>query len=249
MKKKLLVTIMTLAIVASTVACGKELEPAKNNSADEASTAEVSEETSDEDASVEASDEASTESSTEDSEAEGNITGTINGSTYENEFFNIRIATENYKFASEEEVKALNSEVRDGDDDEAVKKAIDDGLVMVVASAQDPSQQNSLTVIVEKVGVLATALTDEKSVLEATKPGILSSFTEQGITDVTAEIENTTFLGEEHPSIILKASMSGVTVYSRTVCLIKSGYVSLYSITGLDSEAFDEVLSKAEKIK
>ena len=112
-KKKLLVTMIALALSASSVACGaQKVEPAKNNNIEsEAPAEDTSSESSSEAASEDASSEESNASASSDS-----ISGVVNGTTYENKYFGVKFALgDNFKFANDEELQTLNSTITDLD--------------------------------------------------------------------------------------------------------------------------------------
>ena len=110
------------------------------------------------------------------------------------------------------------------------------------------SNGSTFNVTIQSVGSIVGALVDEKTVLEQGKQSAIDALEAQGFTDVTAEIENFTFLGEEHPTIVMKGSVQGIPVHERSVCLIKGGYISLYSVLGLDADSSDAILTNAEKL-
>ena len=246
MKKKLLVTMLTLAIAASSVACGSQkIEPAKNNDAVEATSAEAA---PSEDSSETAAEDSSSESS-DSSDSGENISGEISGNTYENKFFDVKIALDdNYHFATEEELKTLNSTITDMNifsDNKAAQKALDNGTVMIVTYAVDGTTGKTLNVVLQSVGSLQGALANEQSLLEAGKKDTIAALEGQGLTDVTATIETVTFLGEEHPSLLLSAKINGADLYQRCICLIKDGYIANFTASGLEKDSFDKDLLNA----
>lgn len=249
MKKKLLVTILTLALTASFVGCGpQKIEPAKNNNAESEAPAE---EASSEASSADVAEEASSASS-ESSESGDSISGEIDGNTYTNKYFGVKIALDNnYHFATDEELQTLNSTITDLNifsDNAAAKKALDNGTVMIVTYAVDGTTGKTLNVVLQSVGTLTGALANEQSLLEAGKKDTISALEAQGLTDVTATMETVTFMGEEHPSLLLTAKVNGADLYQRCICLIKDGYIANFTASGLDKEQFDKDLLSATKL-
>jgi len=248
MKKKLLVTMIALALSASSVACGtQKVEPAKNNNVESEAPAE--------EASSSASSEAAAESSSaEESDAStssDSISGVVNGTTYENKYFGVKFALgDNFKFANDEELQALNSTITDMDafkDNKAAKKALDSGSIMVVTYAVDGTTGKTLNVVLQSVGSLAGALANEQSIMESQKEPSISALEAQGLTDVTADMETVKFLGEDHPSLVLKAKINGTVLYQRCICLIKDGYIITFTGSGLEADNYDAELLSAEK--
>jgi len=256
MKKKLLLTVLTVALATCSVACGSsKLEPAKNS--DAAETTSIVESASDdassedsESATESASEESSADTSADDSET--SISGEINGNTYENDYFNIKIdLTDDYKFATNDELIQINSALSNSDafkNNKVAKKLLDDGNMMIVAYAVSESGK-SLNVVLQSIGTFVGGIVDEESILEAGKAEAIKGLEAQGLTDITVETEKVTFLGEEHVSLLTKAKANDTIIFQRAICLIKDGYISLYTASGVDAETFDKVLLDATTVK
>ena len=258
MKKKIIVTMLALTLAAGAVGCSNTKEaPEDNGAAVEASTAEdasamESTEEAVEEASVEAIAEASKELTDEEREAMHNmldVTGYIKDNSYENSFFNAKFdLDDSFKFADSSELKELNALDIDFDDEDAVKEAIENEGMVVVAYASDKTDSapanNIFSVMIEDVGLQGGSIADEKGYLESRKDVIASS-----LPNSTAEIDTVTFLGEEHYSLYLEANINGTKIYKRYVCRFENKYASLYSIIGRDADTFDEVIKKSEKVR
>ncbi len=248
MKKKLVVMMVTLALTASSVACGApKIEPAKNNDAVEADSSEAApaDETTEE-ASEEASEAATADASAEEDSNES-ISGSISGNTYENKYFNVKYTLgDNYRFATEDEIKTLNSALGDLDaikDNKAAKKALDEGAVMTVAYAMDSTKGKTLTVVIQSVNSIVGSLINEEAILTAGKADVEKGLEAQGLSNVTSEVENVTFLGEEHPSLKITGTINGAVLNERMVCLVKGNYIILFAASGLDNDFDSELLS------
>ena len=243
MKKKILVALLTLTLAISSIACSSQkIEPAK--------TTNASSETSSEASPNENSGENSTSENTVTIDIDKNISGAINVTTYENKFFQVKIALgDAYRFATEEELQTINSkiaEISGLEDEEATKKALEKG--MSVAYAVDAKSNKALNIVLLSVGSVAGALTNEQSFIESQKNETISSLEAQGLTDITSEIQKINFLGEDHLSILSTANMNGSNLYQRQICLIKDGYIIIFAASGLDKEKFDSELLNAEKL-
>ena len=118
---------------------------------------------------------------------------------------------------------------------------------MVVTYAVDGTTGKTLNVVLQSVGSLAGALANEQSIMESQKEPSISALEAQGLTDVTADMETVKFLGEDHPSLVLKAKINGTVLYQRCICLIKDGYIITFTGSGLDADNYDAELLSAEK--
>ena len=262
MKNKIIVTMITLAMATGAVACSNVKSETNNNSAGiEDSTVEavasmesleeVAEEVTEE-ASVEASDDVAKPLADEERKkmhAMLDPTGYLEGNSYENSFFNVRFdLDDNYIFSTVDELKELNGIDGDFNNDPALTQYISAGNMVVVAHASDKtdatSANNIFEVMIQGVELEVGMSGNEEAFLEECKSSVLPS-----LPNATAEIENITFLGKEHPSLYIKANVNGVDVYKRYVCLFKPQLVSLYSVTGLDADTFDEVIKNAEMVQ
>ena len=250
MKKRFIVAILSIALAIGAVGCSQApLEPAKNNNVTDTASEEPSYEKK---TFMEAFSEETSSEASSGTTSGGFTSGEINDNSYENSFFNVKFAlNENYKFATDEELEKINSSLADMDvmkDNAKAQEAIDEGAIMTVAHASNSIARSTFNVTIQSVGSIAGALVDESTVLEQGKDGAIRALEAQGYTDVSAEIEDFTFLNEEHPSIVMKGTINGLEFHERSVCLMKDGYISLYSILGIDAGRVDDTLAGAEKL-
>lgn len=257
MKKKLLVAMLAMMIMASSVACGdtssesnkgplkageesSEAFELKEDSADE----EVSEATAEE--STEAASEASSEEATEVTADE--TAGHVDGQAYINELFNLKFNIDSdMSFADEAAVADLNSAAGDFTND-TIKKYVDEGKVMIVAYAADDTMLKSFNVAVQSVGSIVSTLVDEDTVLNASSGSVSEILEQQGFEDVTTEIDKVQFMGEEHSSLLISAKIQGIDYYERVCCLVDNGYVISLTTGGLTKDDVTHMFENAEKL-
>lgn len=261
MKKKLIISMITVAMVIGAVACANAKSEPNNSAGIEDSTAEAASSMETVEEAVEAvTEEAYVESSDDESKtltdeerkkmhAMLDATGYLEGNSYENGFFNVRFdLDDSYTFSDADELKELNGIDIDFNNDPMVTSAISDGNLVMVAYASDKTDttpaNNIFEVMMKGVELEVGLSGNEETFLEEFKSSVLPS-----LPNATAEIENITFLGKEHPSLFIKSNVNGVDIYKRYVCLFKPQFVSIYSVTGRDADTFDEVIKNAEIVR
>ena len=253
MKKKFLVAMLAMMIMASSVACGKtdtDKGPLKAGEESSEASFEIKEDSADEassEASVEeAASEASSEEATEVTADEA--AGHVDGQAYINENFNLKFNIDSdMSFADEQGVADLNNAAGDFTND-TIKKYVDEGKVMIVAYATDDTMLKSFNVALQSVGSLVTTLVDEETVLNASADSVVDLLTQQGFEDVTTEVDKVQFMGEEHSSLLISAKIQGIDYYERVCCLVDNGYVMSLTTGGLTKDDVTHLFENAEKL-
>lgn len=256
MKKKFLVAMLAMMIMASSVACGKtdtDKGPLKAGEESSEASFEIKEDSADEASSeasaleaVEAASEASSEEATEVTADEA--AGYVDGQAYINENFNLKFNIDSdMSFADEQGVADLNNAAGDFTND-TIKKYVDEGKVMIVAYATDDTMLKSFNVALQSVGSLVTTLVDEETVLNASADSVVDLLTQQGFEDVTTEIDKVQFMGEEHSSLLISAKIQGIDYYERVCCLVDNGYVMSLTTGGLTKDDVRHLFENAEKL-
>lgn len=256
MKKKFLVAMLAMMIMASSVACGKtdtDKGPLKAGEESSESSFEIKEDSADEasseasvEDSVEAASEASSEEATEVTADEA--AGYVDGQAYINENFNLKFNIDSdMSFADEQGVADLNNAAGDFTND-TIKKYVDEGKVMIVAYATDDTMLKSFNVALQSVGSLVTTLVDEETVLNASADSVVDLLTQQGFEDVTTEIDKVQFMGEEHSSLLISSKIQGIDYYERVCCLVDNGYVMSLTTGGLTKDDVTHLFENAEKL-
>ncbi len=256
MKKKFLVAMLAMMIMASSVACGKtdtDKGPLKAGEESSEASFEIKEDSADEASSeasaleaVEAASEASSEEAVEVTADEA--AGYVDGQAYINENFNLKFNIDSdMSFADEQGVADLNNAAGDFTND-TIKKYVDEGKVMIVAYATDDTMLKSFNVALQSVGSLVTTLVDEETVLNASADSVVDLLTQQGFEDVTTEIDKVQFMGEEHSSLLISAKIQGIDYYERVCCLVDNGYVMSLTTGGLTKDDVTHLFENAEKL-
>lgn len=256
MKKKFLVAMLAMMIMASSVACGKtdtDKGPLKAGEESSEASFEIKEDSADEASSeasaleaVEAASEASSEEATEVTADEA--AGYVDGQAYINENFNLKFNIDSdMSFADEQGVADLNNAAGDFTND-TIKKYVDEGKVMIVAYATDDTMLKSFNVALQSVGSLVTTLVDEETVLNASADSVVDLLTQQGFEDVTTEIDKVQFMGEEHSSLLISSKIQGIDYYERVCCLVDNGYVMSLTTGGLTKDDVTHLFENAEKL-
>lgn len=253
MKKKFLVAMLAMMIMASSVACGKtdtDKGPLKAGEESSEASFEIKEDSADEASSEvsveEAASEASSEEATEVTADEA--AGYVDGQAYINENFNLKFNIDSdMSFADEQGVADLNNAAGDFTND-TIKKYVDEGKVMIVAYATDDTMLKSFNVALQSVGSLVTTLVDEETVLNASVDSVVDLLKQQGFEDVTTEIDKVQFMGEEHSSLLISSKIQGIDYYERVCCLVDNGYVMSLTTCGLTKDDVTHLFENAEKL-
>ncbi|MBE5841853.1 MAG: hypothetical protein E7304_10670 [Butyrivibrio sp.] len=256
MKKKILVAMLAMMIMASSVACGNtdtDKGPLKSSEESSEAAFEIKEDSADE-ASSEASAEEAVEAASEASSEEATevtadaAAGYVDGQAYINENFNLKFNIDSdMTFADEQAVADLNNAAGDFTND-TIKKYVDEGKVMIVAYATDDTMLKSFNVALQSVGSIVSTLVDEETVLNASSTSVVEILEQQGFENVTTEIDKVNFMGEEHSSLLISAKIQGIDYYERVCCLVDNGYVMSLTTGGLTKEDVTHLFENAEKL-
>ena len=157
--------------------------------------------------------------------------GKVEGYTYINEYFGIKVEfDENWQFASEEELASGMDAVTD----ENARNMIENGAIVndVMASTtdyQDGTASQFLTQMSDFGPLAALMNLDPSAFYEEIIDGeegesIKQQLTAQGIENVELHIEDTMFMGEDTPSIVVTGSINGYDVYERMIMLVNGRY-------------------------
>ncbi|MBR4670888.1 MAG: hypothetical protein IKO84_09835 [Butyrivibrio sp.] len=234
MKKSIVVILIATMIAFGVVGCGKAvaIEPAALNTSTGFSLKSA-------DDTVLGKKETSTSSASETSSSNGEFTsGEIKDNVYENTFFNVKFpVADDMVFADSVKLAELNNTVIDTLDNKGAKETVKNGNPMVVAYAEN-ARATSFNVAITSAGKLATAVFNEKKVLEANRETVVKEFEGMGLSDVTTSVEKTTFLGEEHDSLIVRGKIQGQNFSQKMIILIKDGYMAAFTISGLSEDSF-----------
>lgn len=168
--------------------------------------------------------------------------GTVDGDRWENEYLGIGCQLKGYTFFSQEEIKDLNQLTADLVDNEAYTKALESAQVVQSMYAHKNSQLDTVNVVMEKVTV-ASASYSAQEYAQAGKKA-----TEQAMSnlleDVSVTVGTVTFLGEQHPAVIITGSVNGMRLVQKQAVLRRGSYFCAVTASSYTGENPDDILAK-----
>lgn len=211
MKKKFIITFLTLSIlISSPVYASEQVQPLVQPTED--ATASIQPQFS---------------------------LGEIKDGAYENSFFNVRFPVlKGMKFDRDGKLMELGKKVSDPAAVNAVIDQINGSTPVILANAAT-NKSSVFTVIATYVGKNITDKYDEKSIVESKAKQVINDYNNVGgFSDLNATIDSIAFLGEEHPSLNVTGKVDGVNFRQRFLCLTKDGYVMLFALAGTNDSPF-----------
>ena len=173
--------------------------------------------------------------------------GETKDNAYENSYFNLRIPIlKGMKFDSADEVARLNGQLADLASSDTAKQLITDGRTVIVAGASD-NKSTLLNISINNVGSKIIKQYGEQSLLAGDTKTIASEYEKMGYTSVSVSVDTITFLGEDHPSLLVTGNIMGRPFYERQVCVIKGDYIAVVTVSGQSENAFS-IISQATKL-
>lgn len=176
--------------------------------------------------------------------------GKVEGYTYTNEYFGIKVEfNENWQFASEQELAAGLDTVTD----ENARRMIENGAIVNDIIATDNMGGTQFLTQMSDFGPLAAIMNlDPSAYYEEIISGeqgenLKQQLGMQGIESVELQVEDTTFIGETVPSILVTGSVNGVNVYERMIMLAKGRYGMNLITTSVMEDKTSDVFSLVSK--
>ncbi len=189
----------------------------------------------------------SIESSSKEKEDKKFTPGVIKNNTYENAFFNVKISIpDDMSFFDNSKLAELNNVAEEYMDNETVKKAMEISRSSIVAYAAN-DDGTTFNISLSEAGKMTTTVFNERAVIEGSKDMTEKEFEKIGYSDIQAEMEVTTFLGEEHYALVINGKNSEGEYYVKACALLKDGYIATFTV-GSNSEDDFAILDEAQKL-
>lgn len=212
--KKILVCLLTLALVLSFAACG--------------STSNVRGEVS--------------YQPTEKVEEEFDIGSSV-GNTYKNKFIGIQCTLDsNWTFLTDEEIRAQNESTL-GMVGEEYKDALANASVVYDMVATHANQTDTVNVVMEKMTV-ANMLITEEQYLSLSKDSAIGGLQSMGFVIDSSEVTKIQFAGAEHYALVLKGNYAGISFYETLVVIKCSGYIAAVTVGTWNVDGCMDILNQ-----
>lgn len=182
----------------------------------------------------------------ETTEAEKNVSkvGVVEGNTYTNTFLGITVTLgADWFFANDEEMAQIRGMTVDAMTDEKLAEQLETNGAMMDMYAMS-SDGHSLNVVLENLNVLQSIALTEKAYAEATVGQLPAALESMGIKNVTAEITEMTFAGENHVAIKLHGILQDYDFYETLLILKQGNYMACITVGCYDADTAGSILEQ-----
>ena len=168
--------------------------------------------------------------------------GTVDGYTYENEILGYGCTLEGWTFADEAGIAQLNNWGQENfsDDLQAILESADTFMDMYAASADELFNIN---IQFQNMNHIFGALLTEELFVSISLPQLAPMMEMAGYENVVTEAITVQLDGEEHAGISLTATVYGLPIYQKEVCIKCGGYMGLIAVTSFLVDNTDEILA------
>lgn len=167
--------------------------------------------------------------------------GTVTEGVYQNEYFGLTADFgEDWTFLSDEDIAQISGLAAEMTDNENLTESLDSGKVVFDFYATRNDLLVSCNLVIEKVGILAGAVLDEKQYIDGQIEQLTEALEAQGLTDVVAEHKTTSLAGKERECISVTAVSAGVPVYEEIIVIKQGGYFSNITVFSSDAAAMQQ---------
>jgi len=168
--------------------------------------------------------------------------GSISGNHYSNRFLGIQCTLGNdWEVLSRKELAEENQITGNVTDEDYQKRmAAADQFYDLVASQKN--SLNSLNLSIQKLSGAAGRIS-ERQLVEQGVSESRQALEKIGAADITSNVSQITFAGKEHACIRLKATLSGVPIYTTQICIKVNDRVAILTVGTVLSDHTDEILS------
>lgn len=182
-------------------------------------------------------------------EAEDDVSlGTNDGTIYENAYFGIGCKLDDqWVMQTDEQILELNNLVADKVSDKFAE-VFESGVVITDMMATNVNQVDTVNTGIEKLNGVAM-LVDENKYIELSDPQVVEMLGSMGIENITSTRMETEVAGKKRATLLIQGEYSGVPVYEKMVCIVKSGYMFVMTACTWGEDKTDEVLSNFYEIQ
>lgn len=168
--------------------------------------------------------------------------GTVNGYTYENEILGYGCTLEGWNFADEARIAELNNWGQEMLSDDLQKILENADTVMDMYAATDDELSN-INIQFQNMDHIFGALITEELFVTLSLPQLAPMMEMAGYQNVVTEAITVQLDGVEHAGIALTATVYGLPIYQKEVCIKCGNYMALIAVTSLLVDTTDEILA------
>ncbi|SFU42342.1 hypothetical protein [Butyrivibrio sp. INlla21] len=178
--------------------------------------------------------------------------GEVKGNVYENSYFNVKVTIpEDLQYNDtgfKTQVDYLtNAIIPESAAVAHVQVTTKNGKPVQLLNA-DNGRDTLFDVHIGYVADNTDDIYNEKALIESQLGNIVDMFTNMQLTDVKTSVNTISFLGEEHPAMLVTGSLLGVPYTHQYVCIPKDGYVLIIGFGGFERTDFSPI-TEATKFK
>ena len=235
MRNKLLVSLITIAIVLT--ACGNTDKVSKRKKTDTKKT--VTETVKDDE-------EETTEEITEKQDVSvSEIRGEVKDNTYTNEFFGFKFDIDSsWTVFDENQLLQLAGLVADSADDEALSKVIENSGVIYDFYATEGLK--SANIVMQSRGLLSSL--DMKEYVELSVKQAESNMPSMGIDNVTTSVSTVNISGKDYYCATITGVSQGMDIYEKMVFFDAGEYIASLTVGTFVEDNTDELIAKISGI-
>lgn len=169
--------------------------------------------------------------------------GSTTSGTYKSDFLGITCTfDETWTIASNEELAQLAGLMSEQLDNQAVTSALESGNTVYDLYASGDEGRLSANIVFQKLNAVS-GLIDAKSYIEYTKDQVAQALEQSGFTDVVCTPGTRDFVGQTADSLVINASINGVTFYEEMICLKKGDYLAAVTVSSLVDNELDTLFA------
>ncbi|MDO5133588.1 MAG: hypothetical protein Q4D81_11490 [Eubacteriales bacterium] len=181
--------------------------------------------------------------------------GKVEGQVYTNEFFGIRVELpDSWIYSTDEDLAQLMQKTQSTLNNDDINDMLDSGSIFYDMMASQLSEGKQILAQIQDFGEYAGLLNlSPRLYYEFVMQGENGEFLKQsmesvGVTNVELSIEDTDFMGEKIPSLVLSGTMYSVPLYERFIMFANGRYGMCLIATTYYTDDTQSVLSYASRI-
>lgn len=151
--------------------------------------------------------------------------GKTSGGTYTNDFLGLTFnLPTGWQFYSDEQILALNNIVGDYID-ESIAEQLKNANIIYDMYAINHSNGNSINITMEKLNAVQAMNLDIKAILEGQSSNITTMFQKMGISNISIKYQKVTVGGKEHDGLVISGTSSSVSIYETMIAYQRGDYL------------------------
>lgn len=169
-------------------------------------------------------------------------TGIVQDNVYWNETMEIGCALdENWYFYTQEEILQANGMTADMLEGQ-IAEIIKEGGTLTDMFAENQETGANVNVVFERLSLANSLMLNETTYLDASESMLKDAFDQMGIEDVIMTQQDVEFMGQEHRSLSISGSISGISIFETLVVLKSGRNITVVTVFSLDEAEAENVL-------